>query len=112
MKHPPHGPETIEKLKALAQPGVSFGQAAKALGMTRNAVAGLAYRNNIKFYGKSGPGRGRPRTLGDDFVEKVRNCIESRGLTWRQTASKLKTTKGSIQYICARYKISRNKVNV
>ncbi len=37
-----------EKAMRLVREGLSFGEAAARCGMTRNAVAGLCYRNGVK----------------------------------------------------------------
>lgn len=51
--------ELIDDVRRCAEAGLSAGQAAAELGITRNAIIGQALRNGIKFHGQ--PGQGRPR---------------------------------------------------
>lgn len=48
----------IDRIAALAAQGLSTAQAAKRLGLTRNAVAGRARDNGIKFHGPQFVGGG------------------------------------------------------
>lgn len=42
-------PERLRRLREIAQSGRSMAEAGRALGCTRNAVAGAAFRNDIPF---------------------------------------------------------------
>ena len=43
--------ERVDQVRAMAARGMSASQIAKALGTTRNAIAGLCHRNEIKLKG-------------------------------------------------------------
>lgn len=67
--------ERVERVRQEAAKGITAAEAGKVLGMTRNAVLGLAHRNGIRFYGASWAGQ--PPKNTEESREVVRKWMAS-----------------------------------
>lgn len=59
----PRDPDRLEAIRKLAAEGLSGGEIAARLGLTRNAVIGLAFRNKIELHGNAAIAKRREARL-------------------------------------------------
>ena len=55
--------ERVTKLSLLIDAGYSAGQAAAAMGCTRNAIIGIAHRKHLQLHGQGSPRLERPKIV-------------------------------------------------